>query len=321
MAEVDLGLLRKVNVRSKWPNEASDFTPWLARPENITKLGLALGLELQVENIEVSVGPFSADILAKDVGTGHYVVIENQLGKTDHDHLGKAITYASVLDASAIVWIATEFTEEHQKALDWLNDNTATEIGFYGVVVELWQIDDSKPALKFNVLSKANEAVRKTAVTKAAAEGLTDATRLQLEFWTEFRERLLKTKQLPSVQKAHPQYWYDVSLGRTGINLSNIADTYDNKIGVRVYIANKIAGIALPPLMAMKEDIEKEIGHKLEWDPNTGARDKVIRVKRDADLNKREKWDEYLNWLVDMTLRFRKAFSERIKKLDLNKEE
>lgn len=315
MSEVNLGALKKVNVRSKWSNEALNFTPWLAKPENIVKLGAAIGLELQVESIEVSVGPFAADILAKDVGTGHYVVIENQLEKTDHDHLGKAITYASVLDASAIVWIATEFTEEHQKALDWLNDNTSTDIGFYGVILELWQIDDSKPAIRFNVVSRAHESVRKTAVARAT-EGLTDVKRMQLEFWIQFREKLIKTKKLPSVQAAHAQYWYDVSLGRTGIGLSNIANTYDNKIGVRVYIGNKIADVALPQLLVMKETIEAEIGHELEWDPNPDNRDKVIMLKRDADLTKRENWDEYLEWLVDMTLRFRKAFSGRVKSLD-----
>ncbi|NQE53172.1 hypothetical protein C5S29_06230, partial [ANME-1 cluster archaeon GoMg3.2] len=127
---MDLGNLKKVNIRKKWPDETSDFTPWLAREENMEKLSLALGLELQVENIEVSVGPYSADILAKDVGSDRYVVIENQLRKTNHDHLGKLITYGSVLDASANVWITSEFTEEHKKALDWLNDHTSDEISF-----------------------------------------------------------------------------------------------------------------------------------------------------------------------------------------------
>src|SRR3989339_515114 len=122
--EQELGNLKKINIRKYFPSESSDFTPWLASEENIAKLGSSIGIELEVENTEVSVGPYSADILAKDIGTGKYVVIENQLEKTNHDHLGKAITYASVLDASAIIWIANEFTEEHKKALDWLNDHT-----------------------------------------------------------------------------------------------------------------------------------------------------------------------------------------------------
>lgn len=316
--EMDLGNLKKVNIRKKWPDETSDFTPWLAREENMEKLSLALGLELQVENIEVSVGPYSADILAKDVGSDRYVVIENQLRKTNHDHLGKLITYGSVLDASANVWITSEFTEEHKKALDWLNDHTSDEISFYGVILELWQIDDSKPAVRFNVISKPADIMRQTAITKAS-ENLTDTKRLQLEFWTRFREKLSKRKEIPSVQSARPQYWFDVSLGRSGINLSNTANTSDNKIGVRVYIGNKVASVALPQLLQMKEEIEAEIGEKLEWDPNPENLDKTIGLKRDADLTKRDNWEEYLDWLTDMTIKFRKTFSNRVKSLDLTK--
>ena len=138
----DLGELKLLNVRFKWTNEATEFTPWLAEEDNLSRLGLALGLELELENTEVSVGPYSADILAKDIGNGKYVIIENQLEKTDHDHLGKAITYASFLDATAIVWIASDFTDEHKKALDWLNDHTSEELSFYGVKLELWQIEN-----------------------------------------------------------------------------------------------------------------------------------------------------------------------------------
>jgi hypothetical protein len=316
--ETDLGNLKKVNIRKKWPDEASDFTPWLAREENMEKLSLALGLELQVENIEVSVGPYSADILAKDVGSDRYVVIENQLRKTNHDHLGKLITYGSVLDASANVWITSEFTEEHKKALDWLNDHTSDEISFYGVILELWQIDDSKPAVRFNVVSKPADIIRQTAITKAS-ENLSETKKLQLEFWTKFREKLSKRKEIPSVQSARPQHWFDVSLGRSGIHLSNTANTFDNKIGVRVYISNKVANVALPQLLQMKEEIEAEIGEKLEWDPNPENLDKTIGLKRDADLTKRENWGEYLDWLTDMTIKFRKTFSNRVKSLDLTK--
>ena len=113
-----LGNIQKVNVRSVWPNEQQNFTPWLAKEENIVQLGDALKFELEVENTEVAVGPYSADILAKDLATGRYVVIENQFGKTNHEHLGKLITYAAFLNAGAVVWITEEFTEEHQKSLD-----------------------------------------------------------------------------------------------------------------------------------------------------------------------------------------------------------
>jgi len=316
--ELDLGKLKLLDVRDKWPDEARNFTPWLAEEMNMAKLSSALGIELELENTEVSVGPYSADILAKDTGTGRYVVIENQLAKTNHDHLGKAITYASVLEASAIIWIASNFTEEHKKALDWLNDHTTDEISFYGVRIELWQIDDSKPALRFNVISWP-AGIKQTAVRTASERPLTDIKKLQLDFWTEFRKRLIDSKEIPSVQSPRPQYWYDISLGKSGIVISNTFNTYDKRLGVRVYISNTIAGQALPQLIDKKEEIESEIGEELVWDPNPENRDKVIGVYLDADIDNKEKWDEYLDWMTDMALKFRRTFSKRVRQLNFER--
>ena len=309
-----LGEIIKVNVRKIWAAESADFTPWLANDENIALLGKAIGLELEVDKVEASVGPYSADILAKDTGTGKYVIVENQLGKTNHDHLGKAITYGSILDASSVVWIASEFTEEHQRALDWLNEYTSDELSFYGVLLEIWQIDESRPAVRFNVISRPAEIKRGDATGKSS-ETLSETKKLQLEFWNAFREKLLKAKVVASAQTPRPQYWFDVALGRSHIFLSNIANTYENHIGVRVYIGNKIADWALPQLEAQKQEIESEIGLKLEWNPNPENRDKIIAITRDVNLQNREDWDASITWMVDMVKRFRKAFMPRAKKL------
>jgi hypothetical protein len=247
-------------------------------------------------------------------------VIENQLGKTDHDHLGKAITYASVLNASAVVWIASDFTEEHQKALTWLNDNTLEELAFYGVNVEIWQIDDSRRAVKFNVVSRPANIFRQAAIIKASGE-LSETKRLQLEFWTEFRNKLLSKKVVTSAQTPRPQYWFDVSLGRSYFVLSNSADTYGNKIGVRVYLNSKVADQALEQLLQQKDEIEREIGEQLIWNPNPENRDKTIAIYHDADLKNRTNWPEYLAWQVDMVAKFRKTFMPRIKKIKLELEQ
>ena len=312
-----LGQIKKLKVRRIWENEASDFTPWLAKEGNIALLGKSLGLELEVEQVEATVGPYSADILAKDTGNGKYVVIENQLGKTDHDHLGKAITYGSVLDASAIVWIASEFTEEHQKALDWLNEYTSEDLSFYGVLLEIWQIDKSKPAVRFNVISRP-AIIKRGDVTGNTFENLSETKKLQLEFWNAFRDKLLKSKVITSAQTPRPQYWFDVALGKSHFVLSNIANTYENRIGVRVYIGNKVAEKALPLLEMQKEEIEAELGTKLEWNPNPDNRDKTIAIYRDANLQNRDEWTEPIDWMVKMVRRFRKTFMPRIKNLDLN---
>lgn len=306
---MELGILKTVPARQKWTNEARGFTPWLA--QNIKSLNEALGLELEVENIEVQCGPYSADILAKDTGTDKYVIIENQLEKTNHDHLGKAITYASVLDASIIVWVATDFTEEHKKALDWLNDHTSDEISFYGVQVELWQIDNGNPALRFNIISKPNEAVRQAARSKATDE-LSDSKKIQFDFWNKFKDKLAKTKRVPSLQTPRPQYWFDVSLGKSNIHLSNTCNTDENTVGVRVYIGNKIADTMLPFLESKKAEIESAIGQPLVWNPNPDNRDKVIILLHPTDFNDPQKMDEALDWLVNYTIKFRDTFSKLV---------
>lgn len=312
-----LGELRLLDVRQFWPNEASDFTPWLAREENIARLGEAIGLELEVENTEVAAGPFSADILARDTANSDYVVIENQLGKTDHDHLGKSITYAAVLGARTIVWVAPHFTEEHKKALDWLNDYSSDEVAFYGVQPELWQIDESKPAVRFNVLSRPTEAIRMAKSGPSRSE-LSDVRKLQLAWWTAFRDELAETRAFPSLQTPRPQYWYNMAIGRSGLTLSNTANTFDNRIGVRLYMRSKYnAEAALAQLRESKAEIEREIGQELEWDPNPDAMDKIIGVYADAILTHESKWPEFRRWMVDMTIRFRKTFAPRVKELDL----
>lgn len=305
-----LGKIKNVPLRTIWKNEAYDFTPWLA--ENIVELGQALGLELEFEAKEVSVGPYSADILAKDVGTGQYVVIENQLEKTNHDHLGKCITYAAVLNASAVIWVASEFTEEHKKALDWLNDHTTDEIAFYGVKIELIQIDNSSPAIQFNVKSSPNEIVRQATKRKEQGE-LSEAKKLQLDFWTEFKEKLKETGKIGSLQTPRPQYWFDVALGKSGISLSNTFNTWENIIGVRVYISNKVADEWLPYFENNKEEIETKIGSKLEWNPNPDNKDKVIVLTKPYELDNKDNWKEPIDWLVNQTIIFRETFAKLIR--------
>lgn len=315
--ETNLGEIKRVPLRTQWASESRDFTPWLAEEENILKLGEAIGFELEVENVEVAVGPYSADILAKDIVTGKYVIIENQLCKTDHDHLGKAITYASVLDATAIIWIANDFTEEHKKALDWLNDHTIDDVSFIGVQIELWQIDTSKPALRFNVVSAPTEIVRQGARIKAE-KGLSENNKIQYSYWTKFRDKLIASKQVPSCQTPRPQYWYDIALGKSGILLSNIASPDRKKIGIRVYISNKISDFMYPALLELKSQIETELNQQLEWNPNPENRDKIISFSRDFAFDPDEKkWEDALDWHVQNTIKFRRTFGKLIKEINL----
>jgi hypothetical protein len=181
----------------------------------------------------------------------------------------------------------------------------------------LLQIDQSRPAPRFNVLSQPTEISKQATAVKSAGP-LTDAKKLQLDFWTAFRSELLKRKIVPNAEAPRPQYWFHVPLGRTNFTLSNVANTADGKIAVRVLIRSEIASIALPQLEAERPAIESEIGEKLEWNPNPDAMDKTIRLQRAADLNDRDKWPEYVSWLVDKVEKFKNAFGPRVKKLNLD---
>jgi hypothetical protein len=155
------------------------------------------------------------------------------------------------------------------------------------------------------------------AAKASATEQITPTRKLQLEFWTEFEKKLKQTKELPSTQTPRPQYWFNVALGRSGVHLSCIADTSEKRIGVRVYFRGYLADRALEELMPQREAIEKQIGAALTWNPHPEKSDKIILLDRVADISQREKWPEYLNWLVDHTLRFRRAFAARLKGLEL----
>lgn len=313
--DVKLGELKNLKLKTVWAHEEREFTPWLAREDHLAQLSGAIGLDLQLERIEVPVGPYFADILAKDA-SGEYVVIENQFGKTNHDHLGKLLTYGATLGASTVVWIAEQFTEEHQKAIEWLNERTIDALSLFAVQLEVLQIDESAPAIRFNVISQPNQVLRAAMIAKASG-ALSDTQQMQLEFWTMFRDLLLKKKILPSTQTPRPQYWFDVPLGRSNIFLSNILDTYAGRVGVRVYIGNRIAEAALAQLEREKAAIEQEIGEPLVWNPTPERRDKIIGLFRKVDVSDRESWPGYCEWLATYVDRFRKVFMPRVKALKL----
>ena len=181
-----LGRLERVQLRDIWETEDRDFTPWLAREEHLQILGDTIGLELELEAQEKDVGPFRADILCKNTLDDSWVLIENQIERTDHKHLGQLMTYAAGLDAVTIIWVASKFTEEHRSALDWLNKITDTDFRFFGLEVELWRINDSIPAPKFNVISQPNDwsSTVSRAARKIEEEGLSPSQELQLKYWS-----------------------------------------------------------------------------------------------------------------------------------------
>lgn len=170
-SDLSIAKLERVDLRKIWADEARDLTPWLASEDGLERLGEVLGLSLEIIGTEQPVGPFYADILARvSTDEDHKVVIENQLGRTDHDHLGKSITYAAGLGAKTVVWISPQFTEEHRQALDWLNERAGEDVSFFGLEIRAFRIEGSRPAPQFSIISSPNETTKKIRETVQAVE-------------------------------------------------------------------------------------------------------------------------------------------------------
>ena len=153
MTTKKLGEIVQVSITDIWKNEATEFTPWLA--EQVDLLGRALGIDLEPAQSEVAVGNFRADLMFQDSSTGKPVIVENMYGNSDHDHLGKLLTYVAGLDGSCAVLVAERFRPEHISALAWLNRNSQDTIAFFGIEMELWSINGSDPAPHLNVVVMA----------------------------------------------------------------------------------------------------------------------------------------------------------------------
>lgn len=298
--------LEKISPKKQWPHEEYDFTPWLA--DNLQDLGDVIGYDLEFVAREVPVGPYWADILAKDLNSDVKVVIENQLEKTNHDHIGKCVTYASVLDAKIIVWISPQFTDEHRKAMEWLNDNTSPELSFYGIELSLLKIDDDKASVVFDVVVAPNELVKET---KESQKQVSQTGEKQLAFWKEFREAIKGFVKHP--QTARPQYWFDMAVGKSGICVSNTYNTNNNEIGCRLYICNVHTKTILPFLESRKDEIEKELGFSMEWNPNPNNKDKVIAIKKIFDMDTDNGRADAITWLKSKSEIIQKVFSKVIK--------
>lgn len=313
-----LGRLEKVELRDVWPSEAGYFTPWLASEENIALLGDTIGIELEVEAQEQSVGPFRADILCKDTANNNWVLIENQLDKTDHIHLGQLMTYAAGLEAVTIVWIAQDFTEEHRAALDWLNEKTDEDVNFFGLEIELWEIGDSDTAPKFNIVSKPNDWSR-TIKDSAAKTELTDTKKIQLDYWTTFKKFMEKCGSFVKCQKPHPQHWTNFAIGRSYFYIVARMNTRDKEIGLYLNVAGDDKASYFKILKAKyKEQIERQIGMEMDWRELPDAKESHLEVYYKADPTDQEDWEQQHSWLKNTVETFHKVLSPIIRGLNVD---
>ena len=316
---VDLGEIKRVDLREDWPNEASDFTPWLA--ENLDKLGEALGLDLELQSAEAAVGAFSLDVLAHDLGSNRPVIIENQLETTNHNHLGQLLTYAAGYDAYAVVWLTREFRDEHRQALDWLNQRTGEDTQFFGVVVEAWQIDDSRPAPHFKPVATPNDW-QKLAVGAERSSGNTAAVSERGERYRTFFQSLIDTLReeyrFTNARKGQPQSWYNFSSGNSGIAYS-ASFSRDGKASVNIDIASRNGEWnqrLFDRLTQRKGTIQSEFSGDLVWDSVENRLACYVRVFRNGQIDDDEETLEAVqDWMVEQLLAFKRVFTPHLAEL------
>ncbi len=320
MSDGSLGRLERVDLRAIWSSESSDFTPWLALPENLAVLSETLGVELELEAREKPVGRFSADLLCKEVGTDRWVLIENQLERTDHSHLGQLLTYSAGLMAVTIVWIASSFTEEHRAALDWLNQITDETVRLFGLEVELWRIGGSPAAPKFNIVAKPNDWSRSVAnAARSIENGEPSGTRmLQQRYWAALNQ-VLDTKRGPVSGHRKPQLqsWMGYGIGRSSFNLSAAMSRQKRFIRVELYITGSRAKAFFGLLRNQQTTIENELGYSLDWEElPSGTDSRISRYLREVDPENEADWPRQHGWLADSLNTMHKVFWRRVRELN-----
>lgn len=305
------GRLEPAKIREFWDDEARDFTPWLAKPENLDLLGETIGLSLELVGTEQRVGPFKADIVATDGEST--VIIENQLDATDHKHLGQLLVYAAGRSASTVVWIAKSVTDEYRKVIDWLNEETS--VNFWALEIELWRIGDSPVAPKFNVVGEPNELTK----TSDPTGELSETRLLQLDFWKGFSEYLETSGSQFNARKAQPANWYDLPIGTTRAHIYlNALVTFRPGVACGLYIKTQQSALIYENLSQDRAIIDAELGiPEVEWDPLPEKLACRIGVHRDTNLADRDSWPELYAWLAETADKFKAVFAQRVKEMDL----
>jgi hypothetical protein len=301
----ELSKLSKLDdLRKIWPHEAKDFSKWLSQEDNLSTLGDEIGLEMSLIQVEASVGAFSVDLLAEEEDTGKKIIIENQLEATNHDHLGKIITYASGYNAEVIIWIVKQAREEHRQAIDWLNEHTNESINFFLVEIELWKIGESAPAVKFQVISRPNDWAK----TMRSSTGLTETQSMQGEFWEYFVQEAKKTEftNTYSLRQPRPKHWYNLGIGSSDTYVGLVIGTIEKFIRCELYIRdNKELYLKLEE---SKEAIEAELGYSLEWMQLPNKKASRVKIELKTDIKKRENWEAACKWYMTKAIDFKKVF-------------
>lgn len=300
---MELGKLEKIELREVWKHEALDFTRWLARNENIALLSKEIGIDIEVIETEMSVGRYNVDIYARDTESNKKIVIENQLENTNHDHLGKMLVYAAGLDADIAIWIVKDVNEEHRQAIEWLNDNSFEKINIFLVKVELWQIDNSPIAPKFQVICEPNNWAK--VLKQQSKENVSDLELKQMEYWQGFVDYAKSKDKTYISQRPSIYNWYVIRIGSSDYKIKLVHSVNSDMIRCQLEIFND-------EIYKKLEQYRTEIDNKingLEWEYLEDR--KVSRIS--CSNSSQDNTSSYV-WLLDMVDRFKEVFLDYLNK-------
>lgn len=310
MATMKLGKLQEVDIRKLWSHEQYDFSEWLSKPENLELLNEAIGLTLSEVEKEVYVGAYRCDLVGVDETTGDKVIIENQLEMSNHDHLGKIITYASGLDAKVVVWIVKEAREEHRSAIEWLNNNTSEKLNFFLIEVHAYQIGDSLCAPKFEIVEKPNGFI-KNAKTQSGSADYNKSQGERIEFWTKFNEILVERGKPFNVRKPTTDHWYDVAIGTSDAHISLTLVNKDGCVGVELYINDNKD--LFDKLYLQKDEIESKLGVPLDWQRLDGKKaSRIMHRIPGLNFDDHSNYDLLINSMIDKAILFSDVFKKYV---------
>ena len=305
---MNIGKFVEVDIRDLWKHEQYDFSEWLSKEENVENLNDILGLTLVDISKEAYVGSYRCDIFAKDETTGTKVIIENQLEASNHDHLGKIITYASGLDAKVVVWIVKQAKEEHRSAIEWLNNNTNNELNFFLIELHAYKIDDSNPAPMFEVIEKPNGFIKNTKAINNQ-DNLNKSQSERLEFWNKFNEVVEQNGKPFNIRKATTDHWYDVALGTSEAHISINLVNKSSYVVIDVYINDNKE--LFDKLMDKKDIIESELGFKLVWDRLDNGKASGIKYRiKGLNFDDHSNYEELMKEIIDKVIIMRSVFKK-----------
>lgn len=308
-----IGKIDRVPLRDVWKHEAQDFTRWLQ--ENLDVLNDASDLSLSSAESEKSAGDFNVDLVAEDED-GNPVIIENQLEKSNHDHLGKLITYLTALEAKTAIWIVAEPRSEHVRAVSWLNESSAAS--FYLLKVEAIRIGDSPPAPLLTQIVGPSEESRQVGVKK---KEIAERYGIRQRFWEQLLEKAKKKTQLHAGISAGQHGWLGTGGGKAGLGLNYIVRKHE--ADVELYIdrgkdAEADNEAIFDQLSSAKQEVEEAFGGALEWQRLEGKR--ACRIKKTTDVGgyrDEVRWPQIHDAMIDAMIRLEAAFRPRIEKLTI----